>query len=298
MSLTVMWGSAFALTKTAVDGLPPTVVVAGRLAVACLLLMAAAVFIAGRQAKEPRPWLFWGALAIFGNALPFSLISWGQTHIDSGLAGILMAVMPLVTLGLAHYLVPGEGMTRYRAGGFFLGFAGIAVLTGPDALLQLAAGKGQLLPMIAVLGGACSYAVAIVLARLRPPSSAISTATGTTFIATALMLPFLVHNAQPNGVVAANVSAIVAVILLGVFSTATASVVYFRLVKTAGPGFVSQINYLIPMWAVAIGVVFMGEELQANHMYALALVLGGIFLAQLERRRTPVAWSRTNDKAV
>ncbi|MDJ0893033.1 MAG: DMT family transporter [Gammaproteobacteria bacterium] len=297
-SLTVMWGSAFGLTKVAVGGLAPTAVVAGRLSVACLVLLVAAAFIAARKAREPRPWIFWITLAFFGNALPFSLISWGQAYIDSGLAGILMAVMPLVTLGLAHYLIPGESMTRYRVGGFLLGFAGIAVLTGPDALLRLAAGEGQLLPMMAILGGASSYAVAIVLARLRPPSSAVSTATATTFIATALMLPLLVRNAGLNGVMAANASAIVAVILLGVFSTATASVVYFRLVKTAGPGFVSQINYLIPLWAVAIGVVFMGEELEVNHVYALALVLGGIFVAQLESRRLPFAWSRTHDNAV
>lgn len=91
-----------------------------------------------------------------------------------------MAVMPLLTLGLAHYLIPGERMTPYRAAGFLVGFVGIVVLMGPDALSELAGSNGQLVPMLAVLGGALSYAVAAILARLRPVSGALSTAAATT----------------------------------------------------------------------------------------------------------------------
>ncbi len=286
LALTVMWGSAFMLTKIAVGGLPPALVVAGRLALACVLLLGIAVVTVRRLPKGGRLWLFYAGIAFFGNALPFSLISWGQRSIDSGLAGILMAVMPLVVLGLAHYLIPGERMTLYRAGGFLLGFAGVVVLMGPDALVELSEGQGQLVPMLAVLGGAVSYAIAVVLARLRPVSGVLSTAAATTLIATLLMLPVVFSTTDFTRPPEPNMTELLAVGLLGVFSTAIATVVYFRLINSAGPAFVSQINYLIPLWAVAIGVLFLGETLQRSHLYALALVLGGIFLSQLERHRT------------
>jgi drug/metabolite transporter (DMT)-like permease len=161
------------------------------LVVAAVLLVPFAWLLAARPAAGARLWIFYVLIAVFGNVLPFSLIAWGQTFIDSGLAGILMAIMPLATLGLAHFLVPGEHLTRYRAGGFLLGFAGVVVLMGPDAFSDLANGKGQLLPMLAVLGGAISYAVSSILARLRPASDALFSAASTISLASLMMVPIL-----------------------------------------------------------------------------------------------------------
>lgn len=286
LALTVMWGSAFMLTKIAVGGLSPTVVAAGRLAIASLLLLLIVATVLRRLPTDRRFWLFCIPIAFFGNALPFSLISWGQGYVDSGLAGILMAAMPLVTLGLAHYLVPGETMTPYRAGGFLLGFIGVIVLIGPDALWGLGSEKGQLLPMLAILGGAISYAVSAILARLRPVSSALSTAAATTLIATLFMLPVVLPTGGVPHPTGATSSQLLAVALLGVFSTATAAVVYFRLISSAGPAFVSQLNYLIPLWAMIVGVLFLGETIQPSHLYALLLILGGILVTQMEGART------------
>ena len=283
LALTAMWGSAFMLTKIAVDVLPPDRVVAGRLVIACLLLLPLARLLGRRLPAGRRLWLFYLLIALFGNALPFSLISWGQRFIPSGVAGILMAIMPLATLWLAHFLVPGERMTPYRAGGFALGFAGVAVLMGPDALLEVADGRDRLAPMLAVLAGALCYAVSAILARLRPASDAISSAAATTLIATLMMLPFVAGPGDLASLVQVPGAALWAVLALGVFSTAMAGILYFRLVKSAGPAFVSQLNYLIPLWAVLVGVLFLGEALKPSHLYALALILGGVLATQLER---------------
>jgi drug/metabolite transporter (DMT)-like permease len=291
LALTVLWGSAFALTKVAVAGLPPELVVSGRLLVACLVLLPLALLAARRPPADARLWLFFVLIAIFGNALPFSLIAWGQRYIDSGLAGILMAIMPLMTLALSHYFVEGERLTPLRLAGFVSGFAGVIVLMGPDAVVALADGAGNLLPMIAVLAGAVSYAVAAVLARLRPPSGALTTAAATTTVAAAMMVPLLVPSVAGAAPVSASPEAWVATGVLGVFSTALATVVYFRLIRSAGPTFVSQINYLIPLWAVVVGILFLDEAPEPSHLYALALILGGI----LASRRTPAratAWAR------
>jgi len=289
LGLTVLWGSAFLLTKVAVSALDPDLVVAGRLLVACLLLVPLAMWRWRNHGAEEswgaRLWVFLLLIAVFGNALPFSLIAWGQQHIDSALAGILMAIMPLATLGLSHYLVPGEQLTPYRIAGFLLGFTGVVVLMGPDALGEAANGEGSLLPMLAVLGGALCYAISAILARLRPASDALPSAAATTLMASALMLPLVLGLGDPDPPAQATGASVAAVLALGAFSTAWASILYFQLIKSAGPAFVSQLNYLIPLWAVAAGMLFLGERPEPEALYALVLILGGILLVQLERWR-------------
>lgn len=289
LALTILWGSAFLLTKIAVTALAPDLVVAGRLLVACLLLVPLAVLRRGlggvRAPWSARLWVFLLLIAIFGNALPFSLIAWGQQRIDSALAGILMAIMPLATLGLSHYLVPGERLTPYRIAGFLFGFSGVLVLMGPDALRGAADGEGSLLPMLAVLGGALCYAISAILARLRPASDALPSAAATTLLAAGLMLPFVLGPGDLDLPPEPTVASLAAVLALGAFSTALASILYFQLIKSAGPAFVSQLNYLIPLWAVAAGMLFLGERPEPEALYALVLILGGILLVQLERWR-------------
>lgn len=283
LALTLMWGSAFLLTKVAVTRIPPDLVVAGRLLVACLLLIPAAVLMAKRPPASAKLALFMVLMAVLGYALPFSLVSWGQAFLDSGLAGILMAVMPLATLGLAHFLIPGERLTPYRVGGFLLGFAGVVVLMGPSAWSGIAETQAHLIPMLAVLGGAFSYSVSAILARLRPPSDALYTATTTTSLAAIMMVPAAFLGHAPADLVFPGTLPLVAVLLLGVFSTAAAAIIYFQLVKRAGPTFVSQLNYLIPLWAVGCGILFLGERPEARHLQALALILVGILVTHLEQ---------------
>jgi drug/metabolite transporter (DMT)-like permease len=282
LALMVLWGSAFLFTKIAVGTISPGLVAAGRLAIAALLLMPVTLAVRRRLPAGGRLWMFLILIALFGNALPFSLIAWGQRSIDSGLAGILMAVMPLATLTLAHYLVPGERLTAARVGGFAMGFAGIVVLMRPAAVQQLIAGTGHLVPMLAILAGAMCYSVSAILARLRPASDALSSAAVTTLVAALMLAPFVLGPTVQKPAQPPSALSLMAVVALGVLSTAAGTILYFRLVKSAGPAFVSQLNYLIPLWALLLGVRFLGERPQFRHFVALGLILGGILLAQLE----------------
>lgn len=285
LALTVLWGSSFLFTKIAVTVIPFEWVAAGRLVIGALLLMALAGALGRSVPRGGRLWLFLLLIALFGNALPFFLIAWGQRSIDSGLAGILMAIMPLATLSLSHYLVPGERLTARRLAGFLLGFAGVVVLMGPAALLKLGEGGGNLLPMLAVLAGAVSYGVSAILARLRPPSDTVSSAAASVLLAALMAVPFVLRAPWPQPIGTDVVPALASVAWLGVLSTALAAILYFRLIRSAGPAFVSQLNYLIPLWAVLIGMLFLGERPQSKHLLALTLILGGVLLAQLDRRR-------------
>ena len=286
LALTLMWGSSFLFTKIAVKALPVETVVTARLGIATLILLPLMIGLSRRAPRGRRLWLYFVLIALVGNLLPFSLITWGQRAIDSGLAGILMAVMPLATLALAHLFVPGERLTRHRVGGFLLGFCGVVVLIGPEALLAIGGDHGPLLPMLAVLGGAFCYGVSAILARLRPTSDAVSTAAVVTALAALMSLPAGI-GAGAVDIGALSVPVIGALLFLGLLSTALSLIIYFRLIQSAGPAFTSQLNYLIPLWAVGIGVLFLGEQPTLAHLGGLGLILGGILLSRRERQPLP-----------
>lgn len=283
-ALVAMWGSSFVFTKIAVAAIPPTGVVAGRLVLAAAVLLGLLLIARRRLPGGRRLWLFFFLMAVTGNCLPFWLISWGQQSIDSGLAGILMAIMPLTTLVLAHFFVVGERLNGAKAAGFLLGFTGIVVLMGPDTLLELEGEGTALLSELSVLGGAVCYAINTIIARRRPDSEALVATAGVMLIASLVMVPFAAV-AQPPAIGDIPAEAALAVGFLGVVSTATATVVYFKLVTLAGPTFLSMINYLIPVWAVMLGMVALGETPEWASLLALALILSGIALAETRGRR-------------
>lgn len=285
-SLVVMWGSSFLLIKIALATFTPEGLVSGRLAIAAIVLLAVQVVTRRRFPRDRRAWGYFVALAVTGNVLPFWLISWGQQGIDSGLAGILMAVMPLTTIALAHVFVEGERLSAARIAGFGLGFAGIVVLTGPEALLALGGRGSSFLSELAVLGGAVCYAANTILARRRPKGDSLTASTAVLSLAAILMLcvsPGVVPPlTAPLGPLAAA-----AVAFLGLASTALGTIVVFKLIDLAGPGFMSLTNYLIPPWAVLVGFVFLGEVPEWPAIVALGLILAGILVAERGRRRDP-----------
>lgn len=294
LALVVLWGTAFTWTKIAVSEIEPATLVGVRLLIGAVILLGALLVLGRGIDSSRRHWLFYLLIGAVGNTIPFFLISWGQQAIDSGAAGILMAIMPLFTLVLAHYLLPDEPLSLNRILGFLLGFAGIVVLMGPESLLGLTRPESDSLAKLAVLAGAACYACAAVLARLRPAGDATGTAAATTLVGAALILPWLPWSVgNPERVWQVSSEVWLAVLLLGIFSTAVAAVVYFRLIERAGPAFVSQLNYLIPLWAVAIGMVFLDEEPEPAQGIALLLIFTGLYLAQRRAVTEKTADSRT-----
>ncbi len=282
VALAIVWGSSFALTRIAVAEMTPAMLVAGRNAIAAAGLLLLVVWLRPAWPRGPRVWRFMLAIAVVGNMMPFLLISWGQQRIDSGLAGILMAVMPLLTLVLAHFLVSGERMAPRRLAGFLIGFAGVLVLIGPTALRELG-GRGEtLLAQLAVLGGAVCYAVNAIVSRHKPASDPWATSALVLAMAWLLTLPLAVATwpIDTPAVPVLSPAALWAVAVLGLICTALGSVIYFTLVAAAGPTFLSLINYLIPLWAVLIGALFLGERPEWNHLVAMGLILGGVAWSQ------------------
>jgi drug/metabolite transporter (DMT)-like permease len=284
LALVAMWGSAFLFTGIAVRAFSPAALVTIRLTIAAILLIGIALLSGQRFPRSRRFWLFSIAIALVGNCLPFWLISFGQQRIDSGLAGILMGIMPLTVMVLAHFLVAGERLNATKAIGFLLGFAGLVLLIGPKALLELRGQGTDLLYELAVLGGAVCYAVNTILARHRPPADSLVAAAGVMLMGSAIMLPIGMPGALSELAMTPTLP-LAALIALGVIATAIATVVFLKLVVITGPSFTSFINYLIPVWALLMGMLFLGERPPPTVILALAMILGGIALSEVGSRR-------------
>jgi len=283
-ALVAMWGSSFMFNSIAVASLPPWSVVAGRIGLAALVLTAIVYLLGRRLPPLGRGWWPYVVVALIGNAIPFYLITWGQQVVESALAGILMAVMPLATLLLAHFLVAGEHLTRQRAMGFAVGFSGIVLLMGPAALAGVGGDAVRVISQVSVLGGALCYALQSVLTRLIIKGDVLVAAAATLLVASIIVVPVALWQDWPWQRMPSPGS-LAAVMWLGVGPTALATILYFKLIRSAGPTFMSLVNYLSPSVALFLGLAVMGEHPPAVAYLGLALILAGIAVSQ--RRRSP-----------
>jgi drug/metabolite transporter (DMT)-like permease len=206
----------------------------------------------------------------------------GQQDVLSALAGILMAIMPLATMVLAHFAVAGEHMTRNSATGFVLGFVSITFLMGPAAFGGAGESGVEILPSSPYWRARCAAANS-VLARRLVTGNFLVTSTAMLLVATIVVTPIAFVLDRPWEL-APTVPSILSIVWLGVGPTAVATICYFRLISSAGPTFMSIVNYLSPCIAVGLGVSLLGEEPDASAYAGLALILSGIALSQLRRR--------------
>ncbi len=292
IGLVILYGSSFLLIKVGVATVPPLTLVAIRLGLGTLTLLAIAITMG---LKLPRlsaaslrtrhgAWRWFALLGLTGNVLPFAFITWGQQAIPSSLAGILMAVMPLATMGLATLFVPGEKATMRALAGFVIGFIGLTVLFGPGALSAL--GGQAWLAQIAMLAGALCYATNAVLTKNMPATHPVIAAAGIHICATLAVAAAAFALEDPLAITPTAVS-MMSILCLGVFQSALATLMLLALIQRAGPTFTAQINYLVPLWAVMMGYVFLGEDLGISALIALGLILAGIGLSQTRPTRKP-----------
>jgi drug/metabolite transporter (DMT)-like permease len=284
-ALSLLWGSNFMFVKLAVETVPPATLVASRLVIGALILVAVVRALGYVFPPPGRAWRPYLMLALVGNCLPFWFITSGQKFIDSALAGILMAAMPLATLLLAHFHVSGESMVRNRAAGFLLGFIGIVLLTGPDALAGLGGSPTQILAQLSVLAGALCYSANSVMSRVLLKGDVMVAAAAIITVAAAISLPVALVVDQPWNL-APSRGSLYALIWIGIGPTALATLVYLALIGSAGPTFMSLVNYCIPVIALFLGVMLLGEAPGANAYTGLFLILSCIALSQFSRSQS------------
>ena len=274
--LVVLWGSSYLMVEIALTVWSPEQITGLRTLSAAVVLIGAILL---RRQHFRVTWRCWGyllAMAILGNCLPFFLISWGQQEVESGLAGILAATTPLAVMVLGHFWLADERITRRHVLAFLLGFAGIIVLMGPESLAAFGGSSSHWLSQVAVLGGAICYAIATVTARRMPAMSPVVASAGVLVLASGLMSPFSLQASQAFGSI--SWQPVAAIGFLGLLATGLASILYFHLVAQTSARFTSLLNYLVPVWAVGLGAVVLGEKLPLSSWLALVLIVSGLIL--------------------
>jgi drug/metabolite transporter (DMT)-like permease len=289
--LSLIWGSSFTLIKVTVDTIPPFTITAARVAIAAFLLVLAAKL---RGLSLPRERAVWAAFFVQGllqSALPFTLISWGEKNIASGLAGVLNATPPMFVLLIA--IVTGYGGSRIAGQkiiGVGLGLAGVLLTIGFQALRNI--NTAAPLAQAAVLGASLCYALAPMWGQRFGAYPAIVTAAGAMSCAAFMMVPAALVIDRPWMLVPTS-EAIVALFVLATVCTAIAMIVYFRLVRTLGSLGTSSGSYLRAGFAVALGIVFLGESFDWSTLVGMALIVLGVIVVTV-----PLRWLRSKSRPI
>ena len=287
--LAMIWGSSFMFIEIAIDDLSPAATMAGRLLVATVAL--GGILVAQRGWRQAIRCLrqFGRAgflLGVISTALPFWLIAWGQTHIDSGIAAIGNASMPIFVALLAVRFARHERVTGFRAFGIALGIVGVGVLVGVNP----EGGLWGVIGTLAVVLAAISYAAGSLYSQHKlGDSSGLLVSTASAFWGTVVILPFGIAQA-PAGMPGWDALASVAVLGLG--GTAIGLLMYLSMLETHGSSRASLVVYLLPPTALFYGAVFLDEPLRVTALAGLALILVGVAigsgLVRPLRRQAPL----------
>ena len=280
--LSLLWGGSFIGAEVALAELPPLSVVFARVALAALALQVVVRLRGLAMPRGLRGWAPYAVMGLFNNAVPFSLIVWGQTHLTGGLAAILNATTPLFTVLLAH-LLGAEALTRARLVGIALGIAGVVVLVGAPALAPTGV---ELLAHLAILGAAVSYACASLWGRRFSGRPVLITAAAQVSCSSVMMLPLVLLVDRPWTLPLPGAATWVALLVLGLACTALAYLLYFRLLATAGATNLMLVTVLIPPSAVLLGAALLEETVSAPQLAGMACI--GLGLLVLDGR----PWAR------
>jgi drug/metabolite transporter (DMT)-like permease len=273
----VLWGGAFLLIEIGLRSYPPNSLVFMRMALAVPPML---MVMRLMGVSLPRGAGNWGKLFIVGAlncALPFMLFFWGQQSLDSGYASILNATTPLWGVIAAHFLTSDERLTPARMLGVLTGFAGIIVMVGPTAMKGL---SGNLLAQTVCLISTLFYSFAAIYSRRLTSSgmTPITIATGQTAMAALFMLPVVLIVDQPWTLPVPSLASTLAGLALALLSTALAYILYFRLIEKAGASNAQLVAFLMPVLAVTLGIVFLGERLTSGQLGGAALIGVGVVL--------------------
>jgi len=287
--LSGLWGGSFFFIGVAVKQLPTLTIVALRVTLAALVLWGVIVVSGRKVPRGARVWLAFLGMGLINNVIPFVLIVWGQQTIASGLASILNATTPLFTVLVAGLLLSDERLSLCKLIGVAIGFGGVSVMIGWDAFAGL--GK-DVLAEAAILGGALAYAFAGVYGRRfkRLGVDPIITATGQVSAAALLLVPAALLVDTPWTLPMPSPGTWGALIGLAVLSTALAYVLYFRILARAGATNVLLVTFLIPVSAILLGTLFLGERI--TWIEALGMALISLGLAVMDGRLWPLIRAR------
>ncbi len=272
--LAFFWGGSFFFVGVAVKELPPLTIVWCRVALAALILLSAIYLKGDRIPFTPR---LWGGFIIMGalnNVIPFSLIAWGQIHIDSGIASILNATTPIFSVILTHWFTQEERLTPSRLMGVLIGWIGVAMLIGGDSFHRFGM---DLFGKLAVLAAAFFYACSAIYGRRFRALSPLAVAAGMLCASAIMLAPVALWVEQPWHL-RPGLETSLALFGLAAISTSLAYIIYFKVLAASGPTNLLLVTFLIPLSATGLGVLVLGEQLGWNSIAGMMIIFMGLML--------------------
>ncbi|WP_170759109.1 DMT family transporter [Ruegeria lacuscaerulensis] len=281
VGISLIWGSQFVLNELAIRSFTPLVVATGRVVIGFATLTVIAAVMHKKLARNSvgtsgQPWKLYCAIAVAEAILPCFLIPWGQQHVDSSIAAILLATVPIFTLILAPFFVKDEHWSLIAAVSVIVGFIGILVLIAPSI-------KGSWLANIigelAILGGALSFSLSLIMMKHLsgvPPVLAMRNV----FMIASVVLVILVLVLNTQWHLRPSWQSLSALLGLGIFCGGIAYVLFIYMVGRTGPTFTALTGYLITLVGVFIGIAFLSERLQTNDILALVLIIAALIIGK------------------
>ena len=268
--LAVLWGSSYLFIKVAVEDIPPITLIAVRVSGAALFLCAVLAVRGDTLPRDAGTWRMLLVQSVFNSIAAWTLLAWGQQHVDAGLASVLNSTSPIFVFLITTLITRHEAMNARGFAGAIIGITGVCLIVGLDAL----AGLGQQVAgQLACLLGAALYGCAAIYGKRFGHISATATAAGTMIWACAILVPSAIIVEQPWSL-APGAAAILSALALSFLCTGVALLIYFRLVRTIGSLGVASQAYLRAGVGVLLGMLFLGEHLT----FAVAI---GLFAAVL-----------------
>ena len=267
--LSVLWGGSFLFVGIAVKELSPLVIVMARVVIAAAALLPLHWIMVGKLPREREAWVAIIGLSVLNNLIPFTLLVTGQTMIASGLASVINATTPL--FGVAILALAGqEPLVLRKVAGVLIGVAGVAILKGGTIF-----GAGsQSIGILLCLGAAASYGLGSLWAKLKLRNVApLSMATGQLLFSSAIMLVLGFAFDDPTQLLHVSATGWIALLGLALLATSLAYILFFRVVARSGPANVLLVTMMIPASAIAMGVIVLGETLEAREIIGAAVIL-------------------------
>ena len=275
LALSVLWGGSFFFIGVAVKELPPFTIMMLRVGLAAFTLLLVIRLMGQSMPRDPKVWLAFFGMGLLNNVIPQTLIVWGQSQIPSGLASILNATTPLFGVIVAHILTDDEKMTGNKLAGVLIGFAGVAIMIGPGAFGEFG---NHVWAQMAVLGASVFYAFSGIFGRRfkRMGVQPLMTATGQLTASTIMLTPVALLVDHPWAITLPGLAVWGAIGGLALLSTALAYLLFFRLLASSGATNLMLVTFLIPVSAVFLGSLFLGEQLEAKHFIGMACIALGL----------------------
>jgi len=285
-ALGIMWGSSFMLIRVGVEVLPPLHLILLRVGIAAVLLW---VVVLLRRRPLPRDWRTWASIAVIGignNAIPFTLLAYGEQHIESSLASVLQSTTALFGLIVAHFAFADERITTQKVIGLMVGFAGITVLAGRNwdsgEILT-----GGLLGQLAVIGSSVCYALftnfsrKVIQGQVEPVVLAATAMLSASFAEMALLGIGTTFFDVPAVLPPMTPDLLLAVLILAVVNTFVAYLMFYEVVKRLGAARATMVTYVVPAVGLLMGVIFLNERLDLFILVGASMIFLGIGIVNL-----------------